>query len=192
MVKVGFICDGETEKIIFESPKFQELLTKYKLEFVGAIKYKGGKIKRDTDMLILRKYAKKVIIIKDLEQLPDKEALLKELKKKETITHENIVVVVKRMIEAWLLADNITIGEIVRKKQKIFTNPENETDPHGTLKRILGNRYRYLSKPAIAKLFIDKGFTIENAANHKQCHSAREFIKILADLKKEFDTKSNT
>ncbi len=184
MVKIGFIYDGETEKVILKSNMFKDLLTKYKFELAGVIKYTGGKIKRDTDMLINRKNAEKVIIIKDLEQLSDEKALLNELKKKEKITDKNILIIVEKMIEAWFLADTTTIRKILKNnKIKEFNSPENETNPHRTLRNKLGNNYKNLGKPAIAKLFIKYGFTIENAAKHKQCHSAKNFLKKIRKLK---------
>ncbi len=183
MVRIGFIYDGETERVILNSKMFKDFLGKYNFELAGMRKYVGGKIARDTNMLIERNKAEKVIIIKDLEQLADEEALLKELKKKEDLPDSNIlVVVVKRMIEAWFLADNETVGKILRKNVKPFNNPENEINPHKTLQNKLGKQYQDLGKPAIAKLFIRHGFTIENAAKHNQCHSAKEFIKTIENL----------
>lgn len=188
MVKIGFIYDGETEQVIFKSKMFESFLAKYNFELAGIRKYSGGKIERDTNMLINRNRAEKVIIIKDLEQLADKKAVLEELKKKEIISNKNILVIVKRMIEAWFISDNDTIGRILRKKNmKPFNNPENEPNPHKTLQNKLGERYQDLGKPAIANLFIRHGFTIENAAKHTQCHSAKEFIKTIENLEKEFD-----
>lgn len=96
------------------------------------------------------------------------------------------------MIEAWFLADTTTIGKILRmKKLKPFNSPENETNPHLTLQNKLGDRYNDLGKPAIAALFIRHGFTIEKAAKHNQCHSAKNFIKVIENLKKEFEPKKN-
>lgn len=50
-------------------------------------------------------------------------------------------------------------------------------------------KYNDLGKPAIAELFIRKGFTIENAANHSQCHRAKNFLIKIEKLKKEFEKK---
>ena len=188
MVKIGFIYDGETEKVILGSPMFIEFLNKYNFELAGHIKYTGGKIERDTNMLLNRKSVEKVIILKDLEQLPTEKDLINQLKSKEKITNKNIIVIVKKMFEAWLLADTNTIKKILRqKKLKPFNNPENETNPHSTLQNKLGSKYKNLGKPAIAKLFIRHGFTINNAAKHKQCHSAKNFLKIIENLKTEFE-----
>ncbi len=190
MVKIGFIYDGETEQVILNSKMFKDFLGKYNFELAGMRKYVGGKIARDTNMLIKRNNAEKVIIIKDLEQLADKESVLKELKKKEKISNNNSLVIVKRMIEAWFLADNETMGRILRNKIKPFNNPENEINPHRTLQNKLGRGYQDLGKPAIANLFITNGFTIENAAKHSQCHSAKEFIKTIEELEKVYKNKN--
>lgn len=97
MVKIGFIYDGETEKVILDSPMFKEFLNKYNFELAGIRKYTGGKIARDTNMLVNgNNRAEKVIIIKDLERLANKKALSTELEKKEIITDKNILVVVKK------------------------------------------------------------------------------------------------
>ena len=42
MVKIGFICEGETEKIIVESENFQQFLLQNNFEFVNAIDATGN------------------------------------------------------------------------------------------------------------------------------------------------------
>ncbi len=192
MVKIGIIYDGETEQVIFSSKnkKFKELLEEHNFELAGAIKYSGGKIERDTNLLINRNKAKKVIIIKDLEQLATEETLITQLKKKETITDKNEIFIVKKMTEAWFLSDTDTLKKILRTRNlRPFNNPEGETNPHRTLKNRLGQKYKDLSKPDIAKLFLKNGFTIKNATEHKQCHSAKAFLKMLKKLQTKFEKK---
>lgn len=182
MVKIGFICDGETELVIFKSEMFKKFLRDYNFELAGVVKYTGGKIKRDTDRLINRNNAKKVVIIKDLEQLPSEEDLRKQLNAHENISDKNVIVIVKKMIEAWFLADTNTMKKITGNNWSKFNSPENEINPFRTLKNKLGGAYRNISKPAMANLFIRKGFTITSAAKHPQCHSVRHFIEIIKKL----------
>ena len=42
MVKVGFICEGATEKIIVESVNFKNFLKENNLEFIRAIDANGN------------------------------------------------------------------------------------------------------------------------------------------------------
>ncbi len=184
MVKVGFIVDGETELTLFNSKKIKEQLGRdFNIQVVGVRKYSGGDIERQTNCLIT-KGAEKVIVLKDLEQLSDKEALLRQIQQKDTLTNDNILVVVKRMIEAWFLADTNALQNINANINRIH-NPENIQNPYHKLKMILGQvnkHYKRKTKVQLADLFIDKEFSFGNAAKHPQCHSVREFVDILREL----------
>jgi len=90
------------------------------------------------------------------------------------------------MIESWFLADTETLKKITKNIIfKPFDKPEQVNDPFNELKKILGKKYLKLTKPQIAELFIKNGFCFENAAKHTQCHSIKEFIKILENIIKQ-------
>jgi len=47
---------------------------------------------------------------------------------------------------------------------------------------LFGKRYENLGKPVFAKKMVDCGFSIENAAKHTQCQSAKIFYNYLKEL----------
>ncbi len=187
MVNIGIIVDGETEMKLFNSKEIKEQLkNNFDVNIVGVVKYSGaGSIKNNTQDF-LAENIEKIIIIKDLEQLPCISSLKTQLNKNDTFTNENILIVAKKMIEAWFLADTETLSKILKQPNlKPIKNPENYKNPYKELKKILtsvNKNYKRLTKPAIANLFIKNGFSFENANNHSQCHSVSYFVKTLRDL----------
>ena len=99
----------------------------------------------------------------------------------------HIFVIAIKEIESWFLADKSAM-----KKLKIANNrnPEKVKEPYEKLEALLNkNKKRKISigKPAMAKKFIDAGFSIENATKNQNCTSAKYFLKKL----KELITKKN-
>jgi hypothetical protein len=187
MVKVGFICEGTTEKIFIESESFQNLLTKLSIECIFPIIDANGK-----DNLLPHRIAEHrenlgrfnpdfIVILTDLD-----------LNKCFTFTKERIkplkneiVIVSAKQIEAWFLADSNLMSSFC-KKSFFFKNPENEVYPIKTINQIVFEHTGYgigiNSKIKFAKKALRNGFSIENAAMHPNCESAKYFIKKLKSL----------
>lgn len=195
--RIGFIYDGETEEVIIKSEMFDNYLASIGLRSVGEFKYKSKKLSAYSDILI-NKGAEKVIIITDMEQSPCFSEVF-ERYDEENLNEYHKIIVVKRMGEAWLMADTDTLKGILRiGRHRSFNennNPEAEIDPHHKINELLsrhtnraGNKkkaVKFTSKPLLAKKFLDNGFTIEAAVSHPQCMSIKYFDRYLRGLRIE-------
>lgn len=118
MVKVGFICEGKTEKKIVESPKFQNYLSTIGVAAVGEIRDAGGNGNLLPQNLIkfvtpLReKGAEKIVIVTDLDQ----DACITLTKNRIDSGENRIVIVAVIQAEAWFLADSFTLSTLLKKK----------------------------------------------------------------------------
>ncbi len=179
MVKIGFICEGETEKIIIQSENFKQFLLENDLELVNAIDATGNgnllpeniqpfiKILKDDG-------AEKIFILTDL----DTDKCITTTKKRINAPGDIVVIISVQQIEAWFLADSFTLSSIF-KSDYVFHNPEKENYPREKLKEIFiekTGRGIMDSKPRFAKWIIKQGFSILNAAQHSNCTSAKYFI----------------
>jgi len=188
--KIGFMYDGETEEIILKSDSFKDYLLQRDIQLIGPVKFNYGKINYYTEHL-QNKGAVEIIILKDLEQL----SCYSELKNQLNpfgISNIHKVIGVKKMMEAWFLADDDTIRKILRIGASTpFNsnhNPETVNNPYEKICELLkqhsnsqGQKFnkKKPTKTLLAKRFIDNGFTIENASKHPNCPSAKYFIDYL-------------
>lgn len=185
MVKVGFICEGDTDKIIVESQKFKDLLKDNSLQFVKAENARGkynlepGKIQPFINNLLDEK-AEVIIILTDL----DDDINVTKTKERINAPEGMIVIVAKQEVEAWFLADSNMLSKWFKKNFE-FEYPELESDPRQVLKNLsLINTGRgiWSSKPKFANSMINNGFSILNAAAHPNCSSAKYFINKLQTI----------
>lgn len=176
MVKVGFICEGETEKIIVDSVEFKKILASKNLQLVNAIDAIGnGNLlpKNITPFIELLKDdgAEKIFILTDL----DEEVCITKTKERINAPETVVVIISVKQIEAWFLADSVTLSKVFGKEYQ-FNLPENEKNPREKLREIFVNetgRGIGDSKPKFAKRFLNEGFSILNAAKHPNCNSAK-------------------
>ncbi len=182
MVKIGFICEGETEKIIIESTVFRKLLIDNNFEFIKAFDATGnGNLLPENiaPMIsnLLDEGADKIFVITDL----DTDACITKTKERINAPAGIIVIVSIKKIEAWFLADSSTLSSIF-KENFSFSNPEVELDPREVLKRLFIEKTERGvgdSKPRFATRMINNGFSLVNAAAHPNCNSAKYFIEKL-------------
>jgi predicted ATP-dependent endonuclease of OLD family len=182
MVKVGFICEGETEKIIVNSVDFKNILGLNNLQLVNAIDATGsGNLlpKYITPFIESLKDdgAEKIFILTDL----DEDACITKTKERINAPETVVVVISVKQIESWFLADSATLSKVFGKEYQ-FGLPENENYPIEKLREIfIAETGRGIgdSKPRFAKRFINEGFSILNAANHPNCNSARYLLNKL-------------
>ena len=187
MVKVGFVCEGDVEKILIESINFQNFLRKLNIECVKPIINATGKDNLLPHRMaehrenIISKGAEKIIIITDL----DDNVCLTITKNRIQPNENEIVIISVKQIESWFLADSETMSNFCGQ-DFFFEFPENENIPYETIRkelfRITGRGYGRNAKLRFADKFIRSSFSIENAAKHPNCPSAKYFINKLRNL----------
>jgi hypothetical protein len=182
MVKVGFICEGDTEKIIVESESFRAILKDNNLEFVKAFDATGNGNLLPQNIIpminnLREEGAKKIFIITDL----DEDACINKTKGRINAPAGIIVIVAVKKIEAWFLADGKTLSSLF-KENFSFLHPEGETDPRQVLKDLFilkTGRGIGDSKPKFAFKMVNNGFSVTNAAEHFNCTTAKYFVQKL-------------
>lgn len=179
MVRIGFICEGETEKIIVESERFRKSIPYLNLEFVKAIDAtgNGNLLPQHITAFIQnleREGAEKVLILTDL----DEDQCITLTKARIDPEQKQIIVISIRQIEAWFLADSQALSSIFQTDFH-FDFPEAETSPRETLRELFiehTGRGIGPSKPKFAKKMINNGFDVFHAAKHENCSSAKYFL----------------
>lgn len=180
MVNVGFIVEGDSEKIIIESEMFRNFLKQKGYNLITpVINAKGGgnllpqKIEPFLNRLL---NADKICVLTDLETEEDIS------KVKERINHDKIdvIFVAVKALEAWYLADTAAMEKLFNSKF-FEQDPENTSlMPYEHLKELVIQydlKHGLGPKPSLAKKMLKKyHFSIENAASHKNCPSAKELI----------------
>lgn len=186
MVKIGFICEGETEKIIIESANFQTFLVENELAFVNAIDAagNGNLLPKNIEPFIEILKDEGAAIIFILTDL-DTDKCITKTKERINAADDIAVIISIQQIEAWFLADSVTLSSIFKSKY-FFEYPEKEIQPREKLKEIFiekTGRGIGESKPGFAKQIIKQGFSILNAAQHVNCNSAKYLVNALLKIK---------
>jgi predicted ATP-dependent endonuclease of OLD family len=185
MVRIGFICEGETEKIIVESDKFKKGLAKLNLQFVKAIDALGNgnllpKYIKPFLHTLEREGAEKVLILTDL----DESTSISLTKKRIDPGGRHTVVLSKRQVEAWFLADSQMLSSVFQTDYR-FEFPEEAETPLETLREVFvkqTGRGIGASKVLVAKKMVGYGFDVFNAAKHENCSSAKYFADKLRQI----------
>ena len=186
MVKLGIICEGETEVIHFDTPSFRQFLSQFDLELIGVIEtgsktqYFGDRLPKYRDILLGRG-AERIITLIDL----DCDVCITLTKEAIPQFNDQTVVVAVKEFENWYLADSKALMSFTGSSVEILT-PEEDTDAITTIVNlgITSKRFKRFpkSKPRLAKAMLNNGFTVENAANHPNCPSAQYFLTKLKTL----------
>lgn len=185
MVKIGLIVEGDCERIVLKHESFTNFLLKNNIEQAGDIINLGGKgnlntARMETQVRLLRDQgAERVFVLRDMDNAPCLTAVKQEVYQAPDV---NVCVAVKEL-EAWFLADSETLTTIFQI-DFTFSFPEIEPNPLETLKRLrLQHRKTGISdKKLFAKTMVREGFTVERAAAHPHCPSARYFLTKLKEL----------
>ena len=125
--------------------------------------------------------AELIFILTDL----DTDKCITKTKERINAPYGIVVIISVQQIEAWFLADSITLSSIFKSKY-LFKFPEKENYPREKLKEIFikkTGRGIMDSKPRFAKWMIKNGFSVINAAQHLNCKSAKYFIDGLLKIK---------
>jgi len=193
MVNVGFIVEGHSEAIVYKSIGFVEILQKFGINLIKVVT-PGGRpnffIKDQIEKYCNELFddgAEKIIMIIDKETNNE---CLSEIKKKiyncDSVNQINIIQV--KTLESWFLADSTALSNAFKKNFQ-YENPENiEGHPFDELQSLFlnnGEKRGLGSKESIlpAKKMVNKhNFSIESAAKHPNCPSAKYFLQKLSEL----------
>jgi hypothetical protein len=185
MVKVAFICEDDAGKKIIESQKFSEFLSALNIERIPNIvnaKGKGNLTEENitgTVNILLENGADSIFLLVDMDT--DK---CITVTKSSLIQHPKCnIIVCKNAVEAWFLADSVSLSALLRKNITI-KEPETPTVPFNTLNELHKTAFngRGISKATLPVKLIRSGFSITSAATHPNCPSARYFIAKIQSL----------
>jgi hypothetical protein len=189
VVKVGFIVEGGTEKIVVESPQFVQWLNAQNIELVNPVIDAGGggnllpKHIEPMVGLLNAAGAEHIVILTDLEDAADVEVVQQRIANQ----HTNLVFVAVKAIEAWYLADTQAMNKWLKMTDFNELLPEQTPDlPWDRLKVITNGLDKSgpgNNKVKFAKQMVKHhGFCVPNAAQHPNCPSATGFINGLMTL----------
>lgn len=180
MVTIGFIVEGFSEKIFFNSESFKKYLSSININYIPEVINAEGSgnllphnIEEFTNTLVA-KGANKVFIITDL----DLDLCVTKTKERINPSLIHHCIISKKAIEAWFLADTITMKYYLKTSQFTCDNPEEIENPFNEiglhmqkfLNRGLGN-----SKIKLANTLVNCGLSFQNILNHPNCNSAKYF-----------------
>lgn len=189
MVKIGFIVEGDTEKILIDSKGFRAWTKANNIEIcTPVINAKGGGnlLPHHIEPMLaqFRQAAPDhIVILTDLENEPDVASVISRI----TTTHTQFIFVAVKAIEAWFLADTLALQRWLKIDDVLEATPENTPGmPWERLKALAmekGARGPGPNKPAFAmQMCRHHGFEIAQAANHPACHSVKLFHDTLLGL----------
>lgn len=193
MVKIGFVVEGDCEKLLLESPHFQIWAEKHKIEVCYPIINAGGGgnlCPQQLDKFVAdcksQANPEKIVVLTDLECAPCVTAT------KQRIGSNGIdqICVAKKALESWFLADTQALQIWLGIKDIKEANPELEGEtekmPWQYLKD-LSQQYNARGPESNKVIFTKRmlfkyGFSLENAASHPNCSSAAYFLSKLKGL----------
>jgi hypothetical protein len=189
VVKVGFIVEGDTEKILLESTNFKDCTAKIGVDICHPIenaKGSGNLLPKHIGPLVERLTLQNpthIIILTDLENDPDKQAVIDRI----GTDHTQLIFIAVKAIEAWFLADTLALNNWLKLEGVYEDFPETTPEmPWERLKSLASEHSKRGpggSKPVFARQMTKHhGFSLERAANHANCPSATEFYNFLYDL----------
>lgn len=185
VVKLGFIVEGASEKAILKSSMFRSLMERLGLAYVeNIIDAKGGgkllpQHLEDQIRALKADGATQILILTDQEDAPCMTAVKERINPGGT----HIVVIAVKAIEAWLLADSKAVSTYFGQKFNC-ENPESYDKPFQHLKEEklkLTNR-GVSDKGQLCSRILASGFSLESAATHPNCPSAKYFLDKLTAL----------
>lgn len=186
MVKIGFICEGKTEKTIVESQSFQAWLHEHKLDCVHDVidaKGSGNLLPQNIELItkeLVLKGAERIVILTDL----DNDLCITSTKERITERENQHIIIAVRQIEAWFLSDTVTLQRLFGDTSFICEQPESIPTPFYHLKDLFYHKTGrgVGAKSILVSRMLKYGFSVENAANHPNCPSARYFLTKLQTL----------
>jgi hypothetical protein len=193
LVNIGFIVEGPSDARLLRSQNFTQLLAQLHLNMVNIIVPEGKThfwhpkaelpvLEEKVSSFISRLKAQGAAIIIFLVD-QDTEPCFTAVKEKIPFSTQNTVIICKRALEAWFLADEKAMSSLL-KINFTFEKPEEEVDPFETIRKVLVEKTGRGAgdKITLANRVMREGFDIQNAAKHPGCGSARYFLQKLQML----------
>jgi hypothetical protein len=182
MVKIGIICEGNTELILFQSDDFLAFLQSLEIELVGIVDAQGsGNLLPHNIAGYIAALdavgAHHIFVVTDL----DENVCITKTKERIGAPGNLVTIVAVKQIEAWLMADTLALGTLLGHDVTIEF-PELKVEPFTAINALLvhfrgrGIGNKRAGKIKLAKRMTEIGWSIERAANHEQCASARYFV----------------
>jgi predicted ATP-dependent endonuclease of OLD family len=179
MVKIGFIVEGDTEKILFSSSAFQNYLNSININYIPQIINAEGNgnllphnISEYTQTLI-DKGAEKIFIITDL----DSDECVTKTKKRIKPNDIHQCIISRKTIESWFLADTQTIRKYLNSADYICETPETLENPFQEIKnqRMAHINKGVSDKKILVKTLLNLGLSFESIISNPNCNSAKYF-----------------
>ena len=185
-MRIGFICEGKTEKNVIESDGFQEWLKQHDFDCILPVidaKGNGNLLPSQIDALrqeLVEQRAETIIILTDL----DADSCITQTRQRITERANQFIIVAVKQIETWFLSDTPTLRTLFDDPTFVFDQLEQEDNSYLTLQQLLLAKTKrgVGSKNILVSRMLKYGFTIENAARHPNCPSARYFLTKLQIL----------
>jgi hypothetical protein len=193
LVRVGFIVEGDCEKLLLESANFRQWAVAQQLEICDPIiNAKGnGNLCQKRFMPLIQLCQKnaqpdKIVILTDLECDP----CVTETKKRIGQEQIDLICVARKALESWYLAD-ITALRLAFNKNDLaeIQNPEltNEAEKPWDYLKTLAKQHQVRGPGSNKTLFTKRflthhQFDLTRAANHPDCPSATYFLTKLQAL----------
>jgi hypothetical protein len=185
MVTLGFIGEGSNEKTVLESPSFRALLDRMGFDYLPyALDAKGGgnllpKYLEDQIARMYEEGATRIIILADQEDNP----CITSVKNRIDPENQQVVVVAVKAIESWFLADTKAISTYFGRSF-VCEHPESIQKPFIFIKeqklKLTGRGVD--RKKQLCSRILASGFSLEAAAAHPNCPSAKYFLDKLCSL----------
>jgi len=180
MVNIVFLVEGETEEILVSHLAKTRWFDQFSLNVIAIINVRGnGNLCPHN----ISKYVNqantlnpdKIIILTDLDCSP----CIEETKIRLGTCSECILIVAKKAIESWFLADTPLMQKIMQDDGFYLGSPETTDkmpfDVINDLLKAKGIRGTGPSKPRFAKKMIKEGYDIDSAIAHASSHSIQYF-----------------
>ncbi|MCB0706055.1 MAG: DUF4276 family protein [Saprospiraceae bacterium] len=184
------IGEGESETVLLSSQMFRCLLSDKQISFVSKVINAGGKgnlLNNQLDGFIyqlIEKGATHILILTDYDNAPCFTSIKEKVQSHIKSDIEILIIIPKKELEAWFIACKETM-KLITGTNSGSRNPENIDNPFKYIMTAMNKsrqRKSTFSKPALAKKFLDRGFTITRASENKECPSAAYFLKKITAL----------
>lgn len=182
MVRVGFIVEGESEKIVIDSTSFRKWASRIGIAICDPVIDAGG----GGNLLpanivpminqVRRSNPDCIVILTDLER----ETTVEAVRSRIGVQHADDIFVAVKALEAWFLADTTALRHWLGRENAWEEFPEQTHDmPWKRLKDLaiaVGSSGPGPSKPRFARKYTNThGFDLVRAADHLNCPSAKLF-----------------
>lgn len=189
MVRVGFICEGDSDSFLYQSETFYKFLEQLNIRCISVINAQGGGNLLPHNIVgyiksLEKQGAEKIVIITDLDESPCITARKKEINARP----EDVVIIAVKELEAWFLADSITMSKLLRLQHFTCESPEEELEPFDTINNLLthhtgkGIGKSGSAKSKLAKRMLNFGFNFYRSAEHTSCPSAGYLVNKLRQI----------